>query len=145
MPFRCTPRPPQISARAVFSKYAVTPARGVHFGPVTYNTASKPKVIEITNLGTFEFRYRLFRHADGPPPPPAPDVVKGKGAAAPAAKPKPGAPVGALAIGPFNFDAPEGTIPPGEAPRHGLSTHAWCRSPPQLRRQPASSSLGAQL
>ena len=112
--------PIQISGHAVFSKYAVTPARGIHFGPVTYNTASKPKVVEITNLGQFEFKFRLFNHANGPPPPipvEAPAAGKGKGGAAaaappPAAKGK-GAPVTAMTIGQFTFDPPEGSIPPG--------------------------------
>lgn len=103
--------PVQISGRAVFSKYAVTPARGIHFGPVTYNTASKPKIIEITNLGQFDFNFKLFNHANGPPPPVA---ALAPGAKAPAA-PKPAKPgsTAALSIGQFAFDPAEGTIPPG--------------------------------
>jgi len=43
--------PIRVSLRAVFSKYAITPARGIHFGPHTYSTTSKPRVFDITNMG----------------------------------------------------------------------------------------------
>lgn len=43
--------PVRVSLKAVFSKYAITPARGIDFGPLTYNTTSKPRTFEITNLG----------------------------------------------------------------------------------------------
>ncbi|KXZ49496.1 hypothetical protein GPECTOR_21g722 [Gonium pectorale] len=109
--------PIQISGRAVFSKFAVTPARGIHFGPVTYSTASKPKVVEITNLGQFEFKYRLFNFASGPPPPlllAPPDKEGGKkDGKKEAAKGKAPPPAPPLAVGPFTFDPPEGLIPPG--------------------------------
>ncbi|EFJ42226.1 hypothetical protein VOLCADRAFT_67248 [Volvox carteri f. nagariensis] len=105
--------PIQISARAVFSKYAVTPARGIHFGPVTYNTASKPKVVEITNLGQFEFRYRLFNYANGLPAATPPPAAAGGGKGASVAKPGKAATLQPLAIGPFTFDPQEGVIPPG--------------------------------
>eukprot|EP00967_Tisochrysis_lutea_P025869 scaffold29860_cov17-Tisochrysis_lutea.AAC.1 len=45
--------PIRVSLRAVFSKYAITPARGINFGPHTYNTTSKPRTFEITNLGGY--------------------------------------------------------------------------------------------
>ncbi|KAG2489301.1 hypothetical protein HYH03_012133 [Edaphochlamys debaryana] len=115
--------PIQISARAVFSKYAVTPARGIHFGPTTYNTASKPKVVEITNLGQFEYRFRLFNYANGPPPPITEPGVdkKGKPAAPPKGKQ---AAVTALTIGQFTFDPPEGSIPPGGRREVAVVFHA---------------------
>ena len=46
--------PIRVSLRAVFSKYAITPARGINFGPHTYNTSSKPRTFEITNMGAFK-------------------------------------------------------------------------------------------
>lgn len=49
---------PQLSVRAVFSKYSITPARGINFGPITYNTTSKPKTFEIHNLGEFPFAFK---------------------------------------------------------------------------------------
>lgn len=105
--------PVQISGRAVFSKYAITPGRGIHFGPNTYNTASKPKLIEITNLGEFEFNFKLFNHAQGlPAAAPAPPPGKGA-AAAGAGKGKGPAPGGQLVIGQFSAEPAEGTIPPG--------------------------------
>ncbi|GFH30481.1 MSP domain-containing protein, partial [Haematococcus lacustris] len=41
--------PIRVSVRAVFSKYAITPARGVNFGPQAYNTTSKPRTFELVN------------------------------------------------------------------------------------------------
>lgn len=41
-------------------RYGVTPARGLHFGPLTYNTTSRPRSFEIQNLGEFPFSFRLF-------------------------------------------------------------------------------------
>lgn len=49
--------PIRVSVRAVFSKYALTPARGINFGPLTYNTTSKPRSFEITNLGACMARW----------------------------------------------------------------------------------------
>jgi hydrocephalus-inducing protein len=51
--------PIKVSGRAVFSKYAVTPARGLHFGPITAATSAKPKMLEVANLGEFEVKMRL--------------------------------------------------------------------------------------
>jgi len=45
--------PIRVSVRAVFSRYSITPARGINFGPLTYNTTSKPRSFEITNLGAW--------------------------------------------------------------------------------------------
>jgi hydrocephalus-inducing protein len=39
--------PIKLTARAVFSKYSITPAKGIIFGPQTYNTTSKPRTIEV--------------------------------------------------------------------------------------------------
>lgn len=61
--------PIRVSVRALFSKYAITPARGINFGPLTYNTSSKPRTFEITNLGEFPFNFKLFNFVEPPPPP----------------------------------------------------------------------------
>jgi hypothetical protein len=52
--------PIKLSARAQFSHYAITPARGLHFGHNTYNTLSKPRCFEVFNLGEFPFNLRVF-------------------------------------------------------------------------------------
>lgn len=52
--------PIKLSAHAQFSHYAITPARGLHFGPNTYNTLSKPRCFEVVNLGAFPFTMRVF-------------------------------------------------------------------------------------
>jgi hydrocephalus-inducing protein len=52
--------PIKLSARAQFSHYAITPARGLHFAPNTYNTLSKPRCFEVVNLGEFPFNLRVF-------------------------------------------------------------------------------------
>lgn len=52
--------PIKLSARAQFSHYAITPARGLHFGPNTYNTLTKPRYFEVVNLGEFPFSLRVF-------------------------------------------------------------------------------------
>jgi hydrocephalus-inducing protein len=45
--------PIRVSVKAVFSKYAITPARGINFGPLQYGTSSKPRTFEIANNGEF--------------------------------------------------------------------------------------------
>ena len=55
----------QLSARAVFSKYSVTPARALNFGPITYNTNAAPRKMEVTNVGEVSFSLRLFDPAKG--------------------------------------------------------------------------------
>ena len=55
----------QLSARAVFSKYSVTPARALNFGPITYNTSAAPRTVEVTNVGELPFNLRLFDPAKG--------------------------------------------------------------------------------
>jgi hydrocephalus-inducing protein len=52
--------PIKLSGHAVFSHYAITPARGLHFGPVTYNTLSKPRSFEVMNTGEFPFTLKVF-------------------------------------------------------------------------------------
>ena len=49
--------PIKVSVRAVFCLYQVTPQRGINFGPVTYNTTSKPKTFEIVNTGEFAYDF----------------------------------------------------------------------------------------
>lgn len=51
--------PIKLSGHAVFSHYAITPARGLHFGPVTYNTLSKPRSFEVMNTGEFPFTVKI--------------------------------------------------------------------------------------
>lgn len=70
--------PINLSVRAVFSKYAVTPGCGINFGPTTYKTTSKPKTFEIANLGEFAFDYALFNYGAGATPPVF-EEEKGKG------------------------------------------------------------------
>ena len=55
----------QLGVRAVFSKYSITPARALNFGPVTYNTAALPRTVEVTNIGEVPFNLRLFDAAKG--------------------------------------------------------------------------------
>lgn len=50
----------QLGIRAVFSKYSITPARALNFGPVTFNTAALPRILEVTNIGEVPFNLRLF-------------------------------------------------------------------------------------
>lgn len=51
--------PIKLSGHAQFSHYAITPARGLHFGPNTYNSLSKPRCFEVVNLGEFPFKLRV--------------------------------------------------------------------------------------
>ena len=55
----------QISARAVFSKYSITPARALNFGPAMYNTTAGPRTLEVTNVGEVPVNLRLFDPAKG--------------------------------------------------------------------------------
>lgn len=79
--------PLRLSARAQFSHYSITPARGLHFGPVTYNTTSKPRTFEISNLGEFPFTMKLLPLGEPPQPPPtSATAATGKGGKGPGAK-----------------------------------------------------------
>lgn len=122
--------PVRISARAMFNKYSITPARGINFGPHTYNTTSNPRSFAVTNQGEFDFDFNLFKYSDGlpkeassgsgkaPPPPaakaPPPPAGKG-GKSAPPPKPASSAapPGGQFELGPFKFEPASGTVPPG--------------------------------
>lgn len=133
--------PLTLSARATFSHYSVTPARGLHFGSVTYGAAAAPRAFEVANLGEFPFTVRLFPLGDAPKPPPPPeapppaagkggkggaggakhatlakaDTLKGgaaDGAAAGAPPPEAAAP-NALALGQFTFAPAEAVVQPG--------------------------------
>jgi len=128
--------PVKLSGRATFSRYSVTPARGLHFGAVTYNTTSAPRVVEIANLGEFPFTMKLYPLGDPPkPPPPDPTTTKPKpgakaaaggaaaaaasaaaakkAAAAKAAEAAAAAAANALCLGQFVFDPAEAVIEPG--------------------------------
>eukprot|EP00698_Gefionella_okellyi_P022526 TRINITY_DN7486_c0_g1_i1.p1 TRINITY_DN7486_c0_g1~~TRINITY_DN7486_c0_g1_i1.p1 ORF type:complete len:4186 (-),score=1237.39 TRINITY_DN7486_c0_g1_i1:99-12656(-) len=101
--------PLKVSARSVFSQYKIVPLHGVNFGPIEHGNTVK-RMFEITNLGEFEFRYTLFKYADGPP---AAAPVE---AAVPAGqKPKPAAKPAAAAAagGPLKMD--QFTITPSSA------------------------------
>lgn len=50
----------QVSLRAVFSKYSITPARALNFGPVVYNSTAGPRALEVTNVGEVPVNLRLF-------------------------------------------------------------------------------------
>lgn len=108
------------SLRAIFNKYSITPARGINFGPLTYNTTSNPRLFTVSNIGEFDFEFKLFDFAVGlsvaaptataATAPPA--KGGGKGGAKPAAAPAP--PGGELTIGNFKFSPAGGTVPAGE-------------------------------
>jgi hydrocephalus-inducing protein len=76
--------PIKLSARAVFSKYSLTPARGINFGPVTHGSVPRPRVFELVNLGEFPFEFKLsdFKDAALVSSAPAPAVVDPKKAPA---------------------------------------------------------------
>ena len=56
--------PIRTSIRAVFAKYALTPKRGLSFGPLTYNNTSDPRAFEISNTGEFPFAFNLFNYGE---------------------------------------------------------------------------------
>lgn len=60
--------PIKVDVVAVFSKYSITPARGLSFGPTTYRTQSKPRIFEVQNLGVFPFDFRAFDSKNPPAP-----------------------------------------------------------------------------
>ena len=55
----------QVSVRAVFSKYSITPARALNFGPVIYNSTAGPRTLEVTNVGEVPVNLRLFDPVKG--------------------------------------------------------------------------------
>lgn len=55
----------QVSVRAVFSKYSITPARALNFGPVIYNSTAGPHTLEVTNVGEVPVNLRLFDPVKG--------------------------------------------------------------------------------
>lgn len=54
-----------MSIRAVFSKYSITPARALNFGPVAFNTPALPRALEVTNIGEVPFSLQLFDPVKG--------------------------------------------------------------------------------
>ncbi|KAJ9512718.1 hypothetical protein QJQ45_019009 [Haematococcus lacustris] len=109
--------PIRVSVRAVFSKYAITPARGVNFGPQAYNTTSKPRTFELVNTGQhlvgcageFPFNFRLFNFATPTTPVSGADKKAGKAAT----PPKKAAPQSQLVFGQFVAEPCEGVVAPG--------------------------------
>lgn len=55
--------PISLSVRAVFSKYALLPSRGVNFGAVVLGTAKLTREFIIENHGDFEFRFFVTKQA----------------------------------------------------------------------------------
>lgn len=55
----------QVNVRAVFSKYSITPARALNFGPVIYNSTAGPHTLEVTNVGEVPVNLRLFDPVKG--------------------------------------------------------------------------------
>eukprot|EP00798_Chlamydomonas_sp_ICE-L_P006741 gene6741-3411_t len=92
------PLPIPVTLRAVFSKYSVTPQRGMNFGPITYQAASKPKTLANLASGVIAPADAIAR---GKTPP-----VKGKATGK-------GAVGAALTIGQFTVTPSEGQIQPG--------------------------------
>jgi hypothetical protein len=114
------PVPVKLSVRAVFSRYGLTPARGLNFGPVEFQVASRPRIFEIANLGEFPFEWdlvSLFSSGAKSRPESAvkrPSTSKGKdakgGKGGKAEAPAPEAP----AFGPYEITPTKGTISPGQ-------------------------------
>ena len=115
----------------MFCKYQITPQRGIDFGPVTYNTTSKPKTFDIINTGEFAYDFALTNYGGEPPP------AAGKKADAKDAK-KGAAAGGALTIGQFTCTPASGRIEPGAKAVSGpllqsqdfspsSSTYSWCQ------------------
>lgn len=51
--------PVKVSARALFNRCSLTPAKGINFGPLQYSSSSKPRSFELANLGEFPLHFRL--------------------------------------------------------------------------------------
>lgn len=107
----------KLSVRSVFSRYALTPARGLNFGPMEFNTVAKPRIFEITNLGEFPVDFNLTSLSSSGKPTSA-SRAAAAAAAPPPAKGGKGAPVEAVVtgaqFGPFNVTPAKGSIAPGE-------------------------------
>lgn len=54
----------KLDVRSILSKYAIVPARGLHFGPHVYNTTSAPRYISISNTGESTFDVKLFNYGN---------------------------------------------------------------------------------
>ena len=135
------------SVRAAFAKYALTPTRGVAFGPREAGDENAPaRAFELRNVGEFPFEFNWFdygarseselerdENGDVPKPP------KTEGAA--------------LTLGCFTLEPPAGTIAPGEkaeisvafAPAAGLENarrHAELAGLDVADRDPKDRPLG---
>lgn len=93
----------------MFCKYQITPQRGIDFGPVTYNTTSKPKTFDIVNTGEFAYDFALKSYGEAPS---EPRPGGGKKADAKDAK-KGGAAGGSITVGQFTCEPASGRIEPG--------------------------------
>lgn len=53
--------PIKLNLKAVFSKYSITPIRGINFGALQCDVCSDPKVFELSNLGEFPFDFQVIQ------------------------------------------------------------------------------------
>jgi hydrocephalus-inducing protein len=114
----------QVDLRACFTKYTVTPGRGLNFGPQVYNTTSLPRSFEIANNGEFPFQVIVapygaeVEYAIAEPEDPkdakAKDAAKPK-AATPPKKGKGEPEVAGLTLGNFSVNPPLATVEPGQS------------------------------
>ncbi|CAG9464033.1 unnamed protein product [Pedinophyceae sp. YPF-701] len=95
--------PVPVRIRALFTKYTVTPARGLSFGPIVYNTTSQPRIVTLANTGEFPFNYAVFELAKG-----LPELPVDKAGNVAASK-------GALTVGHFDIEPFMGSLPPGDS------------------------------
>ena len=101
----------QVGISAVFSKFCITPAKGISFQPTTYNTQSAPRGIELANTGVFPFQFKLVNLGGGEATPTRPDSKEGKGKGA---KGK-GDGASALQVGAFSVRPMQGTVAAGSS------------------------------
>lgn len=116
MAFTSNPFPLQVSVNAVFSKYTITPQKGLNFGPVMYNTTSQAHTFEIANVGEFPFAFALFDTAKTPPADAAAAADASKDAKKkPPLKGTKEAPKssGSVAVGAFTISPECGVVEPG--------------------------------
>ncbi|KAK9824158.1 hypothetical protein WJX72_008157 [[Myrmecia] bisecta] len=87
----------KVHLRAVYTKYSITPARGMNFGPLVYNTSSNPRSFDVSNLGEFPITVKLFHMGAGQTAQTAPAPGKENN----------------LVLGPFSVSPATAVIQPG--------------------------------
>ena len=81
--------PVKVSARALFNRCSITPARGINFGPLQYSTSSKPRCVRRSSNGAAAAptqagqapagcAIRLTPSATPPLPPPVPGASRSR-------------------------------------------------------------------